>query len=308
MPKENAAMTRPMIHARTLALAALVASACGAAWGGTHPGSPARVADPCSPDGTCLPRWETWGVYQTRWRPFPGDVVAGPPTPAQRDEESAEQDAVGGPVEPGPNREGLMGPTPSAGPGVIPGLVPEGPVEGGAPSNGAVPAPEIGPAPGVGADPLDPFGAAPPAPPAWMQDSVRGVTSTSAQAPEPAIVNPAALETSAAWPPVLDGPNLRGDDAPPTLPASLQNTLGSMPAGRSWSSTAAAATLAQPPSVHLQRRSAAPGAVLPASAETTLGMPLINPAAAVATEAGMGGLQQAIYIEASDRDEATPAR
>jgi hypothetical protein len=37
-----------------------------------------------------------------------------------------------------------------------------------------------------------------------------------------------------------------------------------------------------------------------ASAQTPLGIQLINPATAIAAEVGHGGLQQAIYFEASD--------
>jgi hypothetical protein len=311
-------MTGPLKLARALAPAALVGLMWGAAPAGTHPGSPARIADPCSPDGTCLPRWETYGWYQTRWRPFPGDVVGGTPTPAEQEEPEVEEDAVGGPTLPGPNEEGLMGPTPYEGPGVLPGAVapdgtsPEGAAPGGAapeggpavPPAGAVPTPEIGPQPGEAADPLDPFGAAPPAPPAWMAETVEGASYTPPAAP--AIVNPAALETSEMLLPVLDGPNLNGDDAPPALPASLQNVLGLTSPRPAWSTTAAATTLAQPPSVRLQARPAVDGAVVPASAETTLGMPLINPAAALASEPGEEGLQQAIYIEASDQTSEVP--
>jgi hypothetical protein len=317
-------MTGPLKLARALAPAALVGLMCGGAPAGTHPGSPARVADPCSPDGTCLPRWETWGVYQTRWRPFPGDVVGGVPTPAEQEEPEVEEDGIGGPTLPGPDEEGLMGPTPSEGPGVLPGAVapegapPEGAAPGGAAPGGAapeggpavppadaLPVPEVGPAPAEGADPLDPFGAAPPAPPAWMFEPVEGVSYTPSAAP--AIVNPAALETSDMLPPVLDGPNLNGDDSPPALPASLQDALGLAPRP-AWSTAAATTTLAQPPTVRLQPRPAVDAAVVPASAETTLGMPLINPAAALATEAGAEGLQQAIYIEASDQAAEAPAK
>ena len=138
-----------------------------------------------------------------------------------------------------------------------------------------------------------------------MAETVEGASYTPPTAP--AIVNPAALETSEMLPPVLDGPNLNGDDAPPALPASLQDIIGLAPRRPAWSAAAAATTLAQPPSVRLQRRPDVDGAVVPASAETTLGMPLINPAAALATEAGEEGLQQAIYIEASDQDAEAPA-
>jgi hypothetical protein len=177
---------------------------------------------------------------------------------------------------------------PAAAPGTIPNILPEV-------------APEA--APGTEPDPLDPFGAAP-SPPNWM---VENATFTPLP---PVNVQPAVSQPPA----VQDGPNLHGDDAPPTLPPALQGLLGSARAVRPV--TAAAATtnvaLQLPASVRtsdliMPAATAAPApTVMQASAEVPLGIQLINPATAVTPEAGAEGLQQAIYFEASDQDAAAP--
>jgi hypothetical protein len=62
-----------------------------------------------------------------------------------------------------------------------------------------------------------------------------------------------------------------------------------------------AVALQQPPSVRQSSLVAAEGrGVVQASAQTPLGIQLINPASAVAAEVTDDGLQQAIYFEASD--------
>ena len=115
-------------------------------------------------------------------------------------------------------------------------------------------------------------------------------------------------QTSGATPAAFPAPNLDSDDAPPALPASLKG-IGSVAAPpQVWSPQAQAAALAQPARVRPQPLPAVDRQVVPASAQTPLGIQLINPASAVAVEPGSEGLQQAIYFEASDGAvEATDA-
>src|SRR5690606_10594863 len=104
--------------------------------------------------------------------------------------------------------------------------------------------------------------------------------------------------------PLLDGPNLQGDDAPPALPAALQRLSGGRPSfGRSNASaapvaspavrTASAATMSQPRSVQ-----PAAGGVRQASAVIPVGGQLVNPAGTMGAIAEDHGTQQAIYFEA----------
>ena len=93
----------------------------------------------------------------------------------------------------------------------------------------------------------------------------------------------------------VDAPNLQGDDAPPSLPASLH---GGMPTGPAVPQPAKALPLQQPPSV---QATAVDAQVKPASAEQPVGIQLINPASAQVEAPIEDGLQQAIYFEASDQ-------
>lgn len=65
---------------------------------------------PCAADGVCRPNTVEWGVSKTRWRPWPGDVVAiKRPTLAQ--EEGDEEDLNLEPFQlPTPEDEDLRGP------------------------------------------------------------------------------------------------------------------------------------------------------------------------------------------------------
>ena len=104
--------------------------------------------------------------------------------------------------------------------------------------------------------------------------------------------------------PLLDGPNLQGDDAPPALPSALQRfSVGRPPVGRSNSQAApvtspavrTASTLSQPRSVQ-----PAVSGVQQASAVIPVGGQLVNPAGTMGAIAEDQGTQQAIYFEASD--------
>jgi hypothetical protein len=165
-------------------------------------------------------------------------------------------------------------------------------------------------------DPLDPFGAAPPAPPSWMienaaftplpQGRIATPVSPVVETPATSSIAPAVESPIAQPAPIIDdGPNLHSDDAPPALPAGLKGLFGSTGAGLPANVNLAppAVVLQQPAGVRAASRPvAAPASdVVQVSAELPLSIPLINPAAAIAADPGEDGLQQAIYYEASDQ-------
>ncbi len=361
--KLRAAAT-PLVMAGTLwATSALSPVTLGAGHGPLVNRGGAQTPPPCSPDGVCLPRPQTFGWYQTRWRTFPGDVAAAGPTPA--DGAPQGQPEFGGPQLPEATEEGQMGPSPTRRPGEegapaegeqpaedaaaagLGGLPGESPLAGldlpgiGAPGpgadEGAVPEPGTQPGADPGAEPetnpLDPFGAAPPAPPAWITNAAaqRAPLSSSAFAPLPvvehaAVIDPASGVAAPVLPadvsnapavlpaaaaeqpaanleqpplqvnmPVMSGPNLHGGDAPPVLPPGLMNTVGQ--AAGTMPVTAAPPIVEQPPSV---QPVVIDDQVEAASMEQPVGIQLINPAAAE-VDPTAEGLQQAIYFEASDQ-------
>lgn len=302
---------------RTLTSAMLVGLlAAGAGATTVRPGSPPRIAPPCSPDGNCIPNRQTYGVYPTRWRPFPTDTVGITPTKAEEGQGAEGEENIGGPQLPTPAEEGQAGPrprTPSGARGeapiedAIPGEIPfdavpaptlePGPAAPVVPPAGQPVVPPAGQAaPGAAPDPLDPFGSSPPSPPAWMQQSVQEAAATL------------ETPTNAAAPAVFHAPNLESDDAPPALPASLQS-VGSIAAPpQSWSQHVPAVALAQPARVRPQLLPAHDRGVIAASAQMPLGIQIINPASAMAVAPESAGAQQAIYFEASDEVvEATDA-
>ncbi|TWU29578.1 hypothetical protein Pla144_03560 [Bythopirellula polymerisocia] len=64
---------------------------------------------PCAADGNCLPKRETWGTYKTHWRPWPGEQVGLTPTKAEETKSDIrEQLPVYQP--PRPDQEDLRGP------------------------------------------------------------------------------------------------------------------------------------------------------------------------------------------------------
>jgi hypothetical protein len=194
----------PLVMAGTLWATGTLASALGAGHGPIVNRGGAQTPPPCSPDGACVPRPQTFGFYQTRWRTFPGDLAAIPPTPAE-DPAQRQQRELGGPQPPAPSEESQAGPTPTprtgagaegapaaegaapedaaeAGLGTLPGEAPlpgfdlpgVGPplpgVDGAPAGEGAAPgaAPNgAQPDPGAvpGGNPLDPFGPSSASPP-----------------------------------------------------------------------------------------------------------------------------------------------
>jgi hypothetical protein len=279
-----------------------------------------QTPPPCSPDGVCLPKWDTYGVYQTRWRPFPGDVVMAAPTPAGDGDEEPEED-LGGPQEPEAARESSLGP-------VRPSREAAGAAEGAPPAEGAPAAApaegDAGPLPGLdglgaptplpptgtppGAGTLDggvpadsePFGARRPQRPAWLRnpESVQVRLERLPQVEAPAAL---AEPIQVRQPAVTDGPNLHGDDAPPALPASLERLSQGMshnPPAWTPGQLNQLPPVIQPASVSgaVDRR------VTPTSSDEAEGRVI----PAVGGEETVGNPDQALYIEASDRPVALP--
>jgi hypothetical protein len=307
-------MVRPLRFARSLAPKLVVGGLCAAVTASSFAGGGAPIP-PCSPDGVCLPRYETWGWYETRWRPFPGDSIAGTPTEAQRGAAGDDaRETLGGVQLPSPSEETQVGPerptgggrrapAPSTTPveGAVPTVpvVPDGAGEAPAPEGGIVPPVDMLPQPGEGTlpeatpDTIDPFGAAPPTPPSWM------VEQTSFEPlPEEGGAAPAAIAPLSPADPV----NLKSEDAPPELPTGLQAMFDSTIGQPVWSPTSGnSVALAQPVHVRPARGTPIDHGVVQTSAEAPLGIQLINPASAIAPVADESGLQQAIYFEAGDQ-------
>lgn len=337
---------KPLLLAGALWSAAFATPVGAVGHGGSRPQTP----PPCGPDGVCIPNIPTYGWYQTRWRTFPGDPSVKPTIDdIEKQKEKDKEDDLGGPQPPPMDMEGSLtrerpkrggqpgaegGPVPDPNEDIrsLPGLPPlpgpgEAPPAGGAMPDGAPAAapagdlplgPDGAPAPagtapeGGAADPLDPFGAAPPTPP-WLSQTT--MTNPAAgelvqlpyveELPASQVVQPVDnIE------PLLDGPNLHGEDAPPALPAALQRLSGlRSPVGQGVAygvpvlPPAMAPTrtaMAQPGSV--QPKLPAPGVVQQASVVIPVGGQLVNPAGTMEAIAEDQGAQQAIYIEASDSE------
>jgi hypothetical protein len=303
-------MTGPFKLTRALAPTIVVGSLCAVAAATTHPGTPTRVAPPCSPDGYCMPRVETWGWYPTRWRTFPGDIPPGTPTEAGPAEGTSPAEELQGPQTPEMMEEGQAGPqlrsregAGAAAPtlpgdinlpsldegaeGALPPVDDRAQPEADFPAGDGAAAPEGEFQPGM----VDPFSASPPTPPDWMMQDAAFAAD--------AAVEDGSAETASF---IESAPNMQGDDAPPALPAGLQNLFSaSVRRGAGAMSLApSAVALAQPASVRSAMQRKTDGQVMQASSETPVGIQLINPASAMTQQPGEGGLQQAIYFEASD--------
>ena len=301
----------------------------GVLWGSATPmadafGPHTQTPPPCSPDGACLPKWDTYGFYQARWRPFPGDAITAAPTPAGDEGEPQPGDDLGGPQPPSPSRESALGPirpsreaaegapgaegaAPAPGAGDVeglPGLQDLGPPT---PLPSTEDAPPAGGLPGGGtldgAPPAgnDPFGARRPAPPAWLRNP-QSVQVRLERLPEIDAPRAANESIQPRRQPVVDGPNLHGDDAPPALPASLQRLSQHIPhEAPTWTPGAlnVLPPVIQPASV----REAVDRRVTPASGEDPYHRQVVP---AVAGPENEGLPDQALYIEASDQPVALP--
>jgi hypothetical protein len=343
-------VAKPLLLAGALWSAGLATPAGAVGHGGSRPQTP----PPCGPDGVCVPNIPTYGWYQTRWRTFPGDAKGVTPGQVKKQEEKDEQaESMTGPRTPTPAEEGNItrerpkragqpaaegGPVPDPnedirnlpglpalpGPGDV-GPAPAGPAGEAAPAGSLPIGPGGQPAPAGtqpeegGADPLSPFGAAPPAPPWLSQTMTNPAAGELVQLP---YVEQAAGQASGRVvqpvdniEPVLDGPNLRGDDAPPALPPALQRLSGiRSPASQGVAAVAPAlppalsptrTAMVQPSSVQA-KPSAAPASLQPsryiqqASAVVPVGGHTVSPMGTMDASAAGQGAQQAIYIEASD--------
>lgn len=339
-------VAKPLLLAGALWSAGLATPAGAVGHGGNRPQTP----PPCGPDGVCVPNIPTYGWYQTRWRTFPGDAkptvddggnktdeveseISGPKTPSTAEEGTITRErpkrpgqpaAEGGPV-PDPNEDirNLPGLPPLPGPGDA------APAPGPGPGAEAAPAPAGGlpigpggqPAPagtqpeGGGADPLSPFGSAPPTPPWLKQSMTNPAAGELVQLPyvEQAMgrTGGQVVQPVDNIEPVLDGPNLRGDDAPPALPPALQRLSGiRSPVGQGVAVAPALppalapmrTAMVQPGSVQA-KPSAAPASMQPsryiqqASAVVPVGGHMVSPMGTMDAAAAGQGAQQAIYIE-----------
>lgn len=237
---------------------------------------------PCAADGTCRPKTESWGYWQTHWRPFPGDDAAAAAAGRGLEPEPIDPEEGLGPLQrPEPSKEDQAGPEEQE-------RDPEAPAEEGTLGDPA--------APGGPAEPLpvlDPLGirlptvpnmqaALPPEPPAQIKQLVNPAASVQP------IADPVHDDNvrPAGFRPQLEKPQ----DAPPSLPPSLKRV-------------AQLTGILQPLPPVQEGHVRKDAAVMQTSAQAIgtdvpHGIRIINPAAAYTAEPDKGGLQQAIYYEA----------
>lgn len=205
---------------------------------------------PCCADGHCYPNFETWGVYKTRWRPWPTDIAvtsatgpvgqppaqsvvppfeappaeeedrrAPPPTPPREEGAArATSPATGsGETATPPQGQGPEGRVPPPGP-PRPTAEPGEPVGPrrllppySAPAPGPRPSGSTGPSSDADPPPALPFG------PALSHDS-----DSQPQAAAPPQMKRLPVVPVAS--PKLVGVNLASDDPPPAPPIMLGNT------------------------------------------------------------------------------------
>ncbi|BBO30724.1 hypothetical protein [Lacipirellula parvula] len=346
-------VAKPLLLAGALWSAGLATPAGAVGHGGNRPQTPPPCGPDgvCVPNiptyGWYQTRWRTFPgdakgvtpdqVKKQEEKDEQAESMTGPrtPTPAEegtitreRPKRAGQPAAEGGPV-PDPNEDirNLPGLPPLPGPGDA-APAPAGPA---GPAGEAAPAPAGGlplgpagqPAPAGtepdsgGSNPLDPFGSAPPAPP-WLSQSMTNpaagelvqlpyVQQAGGQAGGQVVQPVDNIE------PVLDGPNLRGDDAPPALPPALQRLSGiRSPAGQGAVVVAPAlppalaptrTAMAQPSSVQA-KPAAGPASLQPsryiqqASAVVPVGGQMVSPMGTMDAATAGQGAQQAIYIEA----------
>jgi len=259
---------------------------------GGHPLPPSPP--PCSPDGFCYPKVDSWGYNKTRWRAWPGEDPAVVPTPV--DELVPEEPPLPPFDRPEPRDEDRRGPARPV--PVVRGLLqdPTGPVDPAVPFDPAVP--DQPPLDGV---PAVPFGEEPAQP---FQEPQIGPAQDD--------FFPDFNQQGQM------GPRSDSDDSPPALPSGLRAALQT----KSTRQHSQSATHHAAPHGEALIRTTGPAVSLPAvAANAKLGGPtdlkhlgwdqtgassirLVNPAAAdiVYSEDAEEQLQQALYIEASDQD------
>jgi hypothetical protein len=297
----------------------------GAIWGtmaiGDVLATPGQTPPPCSPDGHCVPRPETFGWYQTRWRRFPGDPYGVAPTPAEAGadvEQEREERTLGGPQLPKAAEEAQVGPprparsndqrdvpaaTPpaEAPPG---GAPPAAPAEGPGPAAPPAAAPRNDAAPGT--QPLPDLGAPPP----LGEPSADDVTDPFSAAPRRPInsnpegfgdAQPPTSEIAEQSSPAFSAPIRHREDAPPPLPASLQRVSQTMPTPATQSAVLSSLPPLQQPS-SIAARQAGPSPIARVNYQTSTS-PRVEQAAGTSEPHGNSQLEQALYYEASDQDE-----
>ncbi|MCA9258773.1 MAG: hypothetical protein KDA61_06220 [Planctomycetales bacterium] len=258
-----------------LSLSALLASLAAA--GG-------RTPPPCSVDGVCTPKQDTWGWYQTNWRPWPGEQVRPTPAPPKDETEDIEEGRNIGDIQlPQPSEEALsdpeaLEPEATATPDQAPEGAPAGMGEGlGEPLGSPLDAPPAG---GNDLPGIDPFGAAPPRLPNVLGSDLQAVAAAVPDAAPAMFEAPVSVtpppEVVAPTPPVVDL------DAPPSLPSSLLR--------------AASARRGQP----VAQRAPRSDAFVTQTSANGNSIRLVNPANALSMQPDQSGLQQAVYFEATD--------
>jgi hypothetical protein len=92
---------RPSLPGATV-VCSLAVACLATSWVAAAP----RTPPPCAADGVCLPSRETWGWYQTNWRPWPGEKPFASPEEAEPDGDAVlEEEDLGDVQLPPPARE-----------------------------------------------------------------------------------------------------------------------------------------------------------------------------------------------------------
>jgi hypothetical protein len=274
--------------------AALFADALQA---GTHVAPPSPP--PCTIDGACYPKHETWGHYGQRWRPWPGvDVRI---TKPEREERSVLGDQ--GYETPPPEEEERQAPPP------LETTRPEEEENGAEPPVDTPPLnlPPIPPAPGRTpengeAPPSLPFGQPmPPTPAPTTPPTFRPLPGTEPPPPMPE-TTPRPTEVPLSPPGARLLPQIPGEpaptiqqDAPPAMPLQLTQRAITQPP---TASQAHVMTLRRLPVTTVRRlpmvrQNDEPGSVVPAGAAASPG---VKPRAL-----------PAVYVPSEDQPPALPA-
>lgn len=318
---------------RPLATSATIAAALISLLAGVQSGAFATkpVPPPCAADGTCLPNRGEWGYYQTNWNRWPGQAEPGP-TDAEQVADEDQPSLPSGPVTPGPREEEQRGPVkplseqrpggPAEAPLPQPGFTAPSTTPSPSPSTPPSTPPSTVPSPGNAApdveiptaeeedDLFDPFGR--------NQNNLQPNDLATDQVRQASAgLTPPAEATEPTLEQVLQA---QQEDAPPALPATLLRATG-----RAGSPTSAQQqraerqalraaermpradlTLLQPASLQVAAaaRSQVAATEQPVQQATWAddnGIRTIGSDAVGTTQQSTGGVQPAIYFEASDR-------